>query len=146
MVINFRKGVLLMKRKYILTGVVLTLALSLSACGNGATNDYAKVLTEVKTTQFFSDEKMATVDMEKILSAGVNAPSAMNTQPWHFTAVTDEGVMEKLASAMSSMKPPAMPDGMNGKMKPPGMHEDGKGKYLSQFCRRLVYPSGYGKP
>ena len=31
----------------------------------------------------------------------------MNTQPWHFTAVTDEEVQTKLADAMKSMKPPA---------------------------------------
>lgn len=52
--------------------------------------------------------------MKKILSAGVNAPSAMNTQPWHFTAVTDIETNEKLANAMGSMMPHSMPEGMEG--------------------------------
>lgn len=122
-----------MKSKFLIISAVLLLALSLSACTNNvATNgtanydDAAKVLTEVKTTQFFTDEKVADEDIEKILSAGVNAPSAMNTQPWHFTAVTDETVAQKLADAMSSMKPPAMKDGEAG--TPPAMPEGMEGK------------------
>ena len=118
-----------MKRKHLIAGTVLLLTLSLSGCtdntstsGTDEYSDAAKVLTEVKTTQFFTDEKVSDEDIEKILSAGVNAPSAMNTQPWHFTAVTDEEVANKLAEAMSSMKPPAMKDGEPG--MPEGM--DGK--------------------
>ncbi len=109
------------------------LFLSLSACTNDTvTNstagyeDATKVLTEVKTTQFFMGEKVSDEDIEKILSAGVNAPSAMNTQPWHFTAVTDEDVSQKLADAMDSMKPPAMKDGEGG--TPPVMPEGIEGK------------------
>lgn len=137
-----------MKRKHLIVGAILLVALSLSACTNDTStngtdkyDDAAKVLTEVKTTHFFIDEKVADEDVEKILSAGVNAPSAMNTQPWHFIAVTDEETQKKLADAMNSMKPPSMkddesgmPEGMEGKQasadapkdvpKPP---EDGAG-------------------
>lgn len=109
------------------------MSLLLSACtdntsANGGTayDDAAKILTEVKTTQFFTDEKVADEDIEKILSAGVNAPSAMNTQPWHFTAVTDEEIANKLADAMDSMKPPAMKEGESG--MPPAMPEGMEGK------------------
>ena len=105
-----------MKRKNLVTIIALALVLLLTACAdkaavNESASEYidaAKLLTEAKTTQFFTDEKVSEEDVEKILSAGVNAPSAMNTQPWHFTAVTDEEVAKKLADAMSSMKPPVM--------------------------------------
>lgn len=110
-----------MRKICLIIGAVLLLVLSLGACTdsvaiNGAVNydDAAKVLTEVKTTQFFTEEKVSDEDVEKILSAGINAPSAMNTQPWHFTAVTDKEVVLKLADAMGSMKPPAMKDDENG--------------------------------
>lgn len=122
-----------MKRKNLIIGAILLLVVSLSACtndvatsGTGKYDDAAKVLTEVKTTQFFTEEKIADEDIEKILSAGVNAPSAMNTQPWHFTAVTDEEIAQKLADAMGSMKPPAMKDGEPG--MPPAMPENTEGK------------------
>lgn len=87
-------------------GLVLLLAVSLSSCGTGTSANYedaARLLTEVKTTQYFSEEKVMETDIEKILSAGVNAPSSMNTQPWHFTAVTDPETNQKLADAMGSM-------------------------------------------
>lgn len=120
-----------MNKKYLAIGLVLVLALSMAACTNKVTtdeaskfDDAAKVLTEVKTTQFFTDEKVADEDIEKILSAGVNAPSAMNTQPWHFTAITDEEVAVKLANAMSSMKPPAMNGDAPDMPKPEGVPED----------------------
>ena len=85
-------------------------------------DEAAKLLTEVKTTQFFTDEKVPEADVEKILAAGVNAPSAMNTQPWHFTAITDGDVAKEISDAMGSMKPPSgmMPDGA----KPEGMPEN----------------------
>ena len=122
-----------MRRKHLIIGAILLLALSSTACtnnvatnGTGKYDDAAKVLTEVKTTQFFTEEKVADEDAEKILSAGVNAPSAMNTQPWHFTAVTDEETQKKLADAIVSMKPPAMKDGEAG--TPPAMPEGMEGK------------------
>ncbi len=122
-----------MRRKHLIIGMVLLLVLSLSACANNTAvndsasyDDAAKVLAEVKTTQFFTEEKISDEDVEKILSAGVNAPSAMNTQPWHFTAVTDKDVAQKLADAMNSMKPPSMKDGKAG--TPPKMPEGMEGK------------------
>lgn len=50
----------------------------------------------------------------------------MNTQPWHFTAITDEETQKKLVDAMSSMKPPAMKDGKSA--VPPAMPEGMEGK------------------
>ena len=139
-----------MKRKHLLTGAILLSALSLSACthnkatnGNTTYDDAAKILTEVKTTQFFTEEKISDEDIEKILSAGVNAPSAMNTQPWHFTAVTDEETQNKLADAMSSMKPPAMKDGEAG--MPPAMPEGMKEKQPpSDAPKDMPKPGGSG--
>ena len=104
-----------MKIKAIITSTVLLLALVFTACTTETAkksnySDVAKMLTEVKTTQFFTEEKIAEEDIYKVLSAGVNSPSAMNSQPWHFTAVTNEEVSKKLADAMSNMqmKPPTM--------------------------------------
>ena len=86
----------------------------------------AELLRTVKNTQYFTDEPVAAEDIEKILEAGVNAPSAMNTQPWHFTAITDGEVLEQLAADMeAAMKnaggaPGGMPGGGTGKPGGPG--------------------------
>ena len=146
-----------MKNKLLMITAILLSFLLLSACsGNTAeTNgvldysDAAKLLTEVKTTQFFTDEKIADEDINEILSAGVNAPSAMNTQPWHFTAVTDEETNQKLANAMGSMMPPAIKDGEEGMApamseridgQPPMMPEGMEGQPPASF------PSDAPKP
>ena len=50
----------------------------------------ADFFKDIPTTQFFLDEKIPEADVEKILEAGFNCPSAMNHQPWHFTAVTNK--------------------------------------------------------
>ena len=91
-----------MKKLSILTCSIFLLVL-LSACSQSDTSSQvssqttqkadssaAEMLTSVKTTQAFADEKIPSEDVEAILKAGVNAPSAMNTQPWHFSVVTDK--------------------------------------------------------
>ena len=127
-----------MKKTKIIIIAGLILALTLCGCtgketeknDNGEIADAASLLTEVKTTQYFTDETVSEEDINKILSAGVNAPSAMNTQPWHFTAVTDKEVTKKLADAMSDMKPPAFKD---GKMPaPPERSSDEKPKDIPE--------------
>ena len=136
-----------MNRKHLIIGSILLLSLSLSACiGKVSTNggvsydDAANILTEVKTTQFFTDDKVLDDDVKKILSAGVNAPSAMNTQPWHFTAVTDEEVADKLANAMGSMKPPAAKDGQANAVSamPEGM--EGQPPIIPEGAENLDFP------
>ena len=125
-----------MKTRKMIIGIALMSALSLYGCTGEEKvskteteyTDAAVLLTEVKTTQYFTDEKVSEEDVQKILSAGVNAPSAMNTQPWHFTAVTDEEVTKKLADAMSVMKPPASKDG-----KMPAPPKRGEGEKPSDF-------------
>ena len=62
------------------------------------------------TTQYFTGEAVAGDDIETILTAGANAPSAMNGQPWHFSVVTGKDVLQQISdemsSAMSGMTPP----------------------------------------
>ena len=120
-----------MKKIVVLFSAVLLLTVLMTACSdktpvNEAGNDAAVLLTEVKTTQYFTNENVPAEDITKILSAGVNAPSAMNTQPWHFTAITDSEVTRKIADAMSSMKPPAMNGNVPDKKPPEGKSDFSK--------------------
>lgn len=61
----------------------------------------ADLIADIPTIQAFTDEE----DMNKILSAGINAPGAMNGQNWHFTAITDTDVMQRIAEGMESGRP-----------------------------------------
>ena len=82
-----------------------------------ANTDTVALIADIETTQYFTHDPIAVADVENIVSAGINAPSAMNGQPWHFSVVTDPAVLEQIAGDMSfgGGKPPAgltPPEGM----------------------------------
>ena len=87
--------------------------------GEGTGNSDTQALTlvtDIPTTQYFTDEAVKEEDVATILTAGVNAPSATNGQPWHFTAITDQAVLQQIADDMSGgfpagMQPPAEGEG-----------------------------------
>ena len=83
--------------------------------GNSDTQALSLV-TEIPTTQYFTDEAVKEEGVTTILTAGVNAPSAMNGQPWHFTAITDQATLQQIADEMggsfpADMEPPAEGEG-----------------------------------
>ena len=68
----------------------------------GAMDTALELLTDVATTQYFTDDAVEEEDIDTILDAGINAPSAMNGQKWHFSAITDKEVLEQIASDMAA--------------------------------------------
>ena len=84
----------------------------------------AAILADIGTTQYFTEEAVAQEDVELIVQAGVNAPSAMNSQPWHFSVITDRDVLQQISEGMGGgMGLGAMPlSGAEGEMPfPEGM-------------------------
>ena len=74
------------------------------------------LVTDIPTTQSFTDEAVKEEDVTTILTAGVNTPSAMNGQPWHFTVITDQVTLQQIADDMgggfsAGMQPPAAGEG-----------------------------------
>ena len=61
-------------------------------------DDAARLVEDFPTVQAYTDEDVANDDIQRILNAGINTPSAMNRQPWHFSVVTDPAVLELIAS------------------------------------------------
>ena len=124
----------------------LALTLLLSGCsqtagqtsdqeaGDGAGNPDSQALslvTDIPTTQYFTDEAVKEEDVTTILTAGVNAPSAMNGQPWHFTAITDQATLQQIADDMgggfpAGMQPPT--EGETGADAPAALPEDWDGE------------------
>lgn len=58
--------------------------------------DFNKLLFERRSIRAFTDRKLTSNEIEYILTAAVNAPSACNMQSWHFYCVTDSAAKEKL--------------------------------------------------
>ncbi|MCD8215710.1 MAG: nitroreductase family protein [Clostridiales bacterium] len=63
------------------------------------------IVTDSVTTQAFTDEAVAEEDIETILTAGINSPSSMNSQPWHFTALTNSEIISEISEAMRANMP-----------------------------------------
>ena len=109
--------------------MVLTMLILLSGCGqtgSAASADPVAVLRDIATTQYFTEEAVAQADVETIVQAGINAPSAMNGQPWHFSVITDNAVLEQISGGMGGgMNFGGMaPGGSDESMTPPAMPED----------------------
>ena len=100
--------------------------------GTGSSDTQAlSLVTDIPTTQYFTDEAVKEEDVTTILTAGVNAPSAMNGQPWHFTAITDQTVLQQIADDMgggfsAGMQPPT--EGEGGADAPLAPPEDWDGE------------------
>ena len=83
--------------------------------------DAAAILTDISTTQYFTEQAVDQEDMETIVQAGINAPSAMNGQPWHFSVITDAEVLQQISDGMGGgMSFGGAPqEGTGGEMTPP---------------------------
>lgn len=90
-----------------------------------------ELVSNITTTQYFTDDKVSNDDIETILMAGINTPSAMNGQPWHFSVITDAALLQQISEDMSSgMRvgrgtPPDGADMPDGKLPEDGELPDG---------------------
>lgn len=65
------------------------------------------VLTAIKkrrSIRAFSEEEVLETDLDTLLYAAQMAPSAHNTQPWHFLIIRDKVKLEKMAEASTYAK------------------------------------------
>src|SRR3954447_9953437 len=59
----------------------------------------SQVVKERRATPSFEDVPIHNADLEKIIRAGLEAPSGYNTQPWRFVVVRDPEQKKKLQQA-----------------------------------------------
>ncbi len=51
-----------------------------------------------RTTRVYKEEMISEEELEKIIEAGMWAPSGHNRQPWHFTIIENKEIMKKINS------------------------------------------------
>ena len=54
------------------------------------------ILSRRSIRSYHSGKQVSSADLESILQAGLNAPSAMNKQPWEFVVITDQKILENI--------------------------------------------------
>ena len=67
----------------------VTLAGSVTAKETEPAKDTISVIHSRKSVKSFTGAGVSTENLDKIIRAGMAAPTAVNKQPWSFVAVTD---------------------------------------------------------
>ncbi len=62
--------------------------------------DTFSVIHSRKSVRNFTGAPVSRTDLDKIIRAGMAAPSAVNAQPWSFVAVTDRNKLDQLAAGL----------------------------------------------
>lgn len=60
--------------------------------------DLLQAIRQRRSTRAFASESVASVVLNRLIDAAVQAPSAMNAQPWHFTVVRDRTLLDRISS------------------------------------------------
>lgn len=83
--------------------VFLCYKLALAGNGKGKEQDVSEVvinnILNRTSVRSYEDRAVESDKVEKLLRAGMAAPTAVNKQPWHFIVVTDKNQLLKLSEA-----------------------------------------------
>jgi len=66
--------------------------------------DTFSVIHSRKSVRNFTGASVSKADLDKIIRAGMAAPTAVNMQPWSFVAVTDRKKLDELAGGLPYAK------------------------------------------
>jgi nitroreductase len=80
--------------------VSLLMAGNVSAKEIETGNDMFSVIYSRKSVRHFTGATVSRIELDKVLRAGMAAPSAVNKQPWSFVVVTDRKKLDALASGL----------------------------------------------
>ena len=83
--------------------VFLSYKLAVTGDGHGGDSDMSEAVLDAILTRTsvrsYEEKFIEKEKIEKLLRAGMAAPSAVNKQPWHFVVVTDRNQLESLSEA-----------------------------------------------
>lgn len=66
--------------------------------------DFLDIIFTRHSVRHFTGEPVPKDDLEKILKAGMSAPSAVNVQPWAFIVVTERKLLDSLCESLPYAK------------------------------------------
>ena len=60
-------------------------------------NDVLKAIKNRKSTRSYKDTQITEQELKTLLDSALQAPSAMNSQPWHFTVVQNVEMIDRMS-------------------------------------------------
>jgi nitroreductase len=82
----------------------LLLAGSVSAKESEIAKDTYSVIHSRKSVRYFTGATASKENLDKIIRAGMAAPTAVNKQPWSFVVVTDKKKKDALAAGLPNAR------------------------------------------
>lgn len=58
--------------------------------------DFFEVVNNRRSVRKYSDEQLKDEEIEKIIAAGIMAPTAIRLEPWHFTVIQDKDFLDEI--------------------------------------------------
>ncbi len=96
------------KMKNLVLILSLILLIGNIACAQDKPVDYGNptlnTIHSRKSVRNFTGEAVSKEDLQKIVEAGMCAPTGMNRQPWSFVVVSERDMLDKLLEAMPEKK------------------------------------------
>jgi len=89
-----------MKRNFCTAVLFLTVIIGglQTVCAQQKSGDPASVIIYHYAARNFTEGAIPAADLDRIIQAGVRAPSARNLQPWYFTVVQNQSLAKKMVS------------------------------------------------
>lgn len=80
-----------------------------------------------RATRAFTLEPVAKLVLERLIDAAIQAPSAFNAQPWHFTVIQEPALLDRISVAAKAhmlevTEGSAFPHGLHENMENPDFH------------------------
>ncbi len=81
-----------------------------------------EIIYERKSVRNFSGKKVKGEDLKALVKSGIWAPNGMNAQLWHFTVVSDEKLIARMAEACKKGMENCPVEFLRNKAKEPGFN------------------------
>jgi len=71
-------------------------------------NETVKTIMERRSVRKYKPEQIDEQELKCIIDCGLNAPSAMNSQNWHFTVIQNKDLINRMSEKIRLNLPPEM--------------------------------------
>ncbi len=89
--------------------------------------DVTEAIYKRRATRNFTTAPVAVDILTKLVDAAIQAPSAFNAQPWHFTIIRNPALLDRISAAakphmLHTLDPKSAPNGIREHLNNPDFH------------------------
>ncbi len=63
-------------------------------------NEFLEIIKNRRSIRSYQDKQISDSDLEKIIEAGIYAPTSMNQQKWHFTVIQNKTLLDRMVHSI----------------------------------------------